>query len=970
MPRIPFDLAQVPDVNARSIGGQVGDAPVVGNRQLGGALGGLSDALGQGARVADDFAMGQARQTAASLTAANSFTPKFMALKAASAPGAPGFSDTVSQAFDQHVADSTDNIDDPMVRMAVRQNLQAQKASYVGQASEYQYAANEQNQRNVASIGLGQTYNDLAADPSVPQFQRTMQMGFHLIDNLQGVDGTTRATMKVHHMNQTALSFAKGALANVNTSADLDQFNRMLETPALKGAFAPGAYDAVLRSANTMGRMFARQEGAGLNAQLQNLNQRIDAGMSVGADEIKALENDPALMRNPGAQFRLADAKVKIQTRQTYSRSSISDLIAARDAAMHQVSQPGDPTVTASVPPEIGNAIRTASAATGCSPDYLAALSHAEYDKYLFSGDYGQGPAGGGSARGVGQVQPGTWLDLVKGNADIFGQSMKPPVSGQQLLARSDGELLALRSDPALNLVGSGIYAQQNKATLAAQLGREPTDAEVYASHVLGSGAGPRFVAAVMNTPDAPASSVVGAAVAQANSGLFKDRNGNDLSCQDAFARLGAHFSNNPNRVAYVQAQTIDRLLTNAEKQYRADPAAYAMQSGAKGMGPLSDDPQSWAQRGAAVQAFAAQQGLVGASGKRLPPMQPFTNQEAQAFAGQLANPEMPADQKLTVLANVQRFGNPQVVQAAYRQIGMKDPVGAWSGRLLAQTSDADTARSILEGRALLSRNPNLGRHLGIDPNTVTDNFYQHVGGALSELAPDATGRSIEAIAQDAAQAHYAYGAHILNSTTEQQQMDTDRYAKSVDAVLGSTKDHAAIQVVNGQPTLMARDVNADDVSQWAAHATSADLSRMSYDGTAPQYAPIPGQKTRAVPPAQMAQATFRAVSGGYYKVLLPDGRFALSGTADGHGGFLPYLVKLTGDTLHKGVSGRSAPVAGRSPSVDRFGSLPMAQEDAPAQEAPKDGEPSPVFPSGGQAASEIDRTMIDQQIDNIQADQ
>lgn len=976
MPRIPFDLAQVPDVNARSIGGQVGDAPVVGNRQLGGALGGMSDALGQGARVADDFAMGQARQTAAGLTAANSFTPKFMALKASSAPGAPGFADQVSQAHDQFVADSTDSIEDPMVRMAVRRNLQAQKASYVGQASEYEYAANEQNQRNVAAIGLGQTYNDLAADPSIPTYQRTLQNGFNLIDNMQGVDGTTKATMKVQHLHQSSLSFAKGALTAVNTPADLTRFNQMIATPGLKDAMAPGAYDTILRTAASMGKAFDRQAGAGLNATVQDMTRRLRLGGTIGDDEIKSVEGNPLLARNPGAMYGLADIKARRNVQQTYAHASISDLIGAHNDAVQQVSRPGDPTVTQNVPPVVADAIRKASAVTGCDPDYLASLAHAEYGSEIWSGDYGKGPAVGGSARGITQMQPGTFLDLVKGNADIFGSVMQPPVNGQQLLARSDDELLALRSDPQLSVVAGGLYANQNKARLASVVGREPTGAEVYTGHFLGPAGAARFLTAVQNTPDAPAGSVVGADVVKANPGVFKDRAGNDLSCQQAFAEIGANFANNPTRVAAVQADQLRQMAQRATQDYRKDPAAYAVQAGAAA--PLSNDAATWQKRAADIQSFAAQQGTIGADGKPLPAPRPFTNTEAQYYTGVLANPDLPTDQQVAIFKQIQQFGDPRIIDAAYHQIGVKHPVAALVGRLVSSGSDPDVGVKTLEGVKLLQRNASLGEAMGLSPANVQRAFLDYAGSALAMMPSDIRGQGLESVVMDGAKNHYAYKKHVLQGGGASTSIDKNEFENSIDVLAGGRPGWKAIQSVNGFRTLMPDGINAAQMQHWTGKASIADWTRVSYDGSPPctlsRY-PMPGTEQglmmQAVTPTQLGSAAYHAVGHGYYAITVGN-QFLLSRQRDAQGQLQPYLFKMDADTMHAG-SGRGAPQAGHHFIVSAGGDLSDAEDTSasaapPVSAASEAPDMSAVYPAGQQDAA--DEAQINADLSTIKADQ
>lgn len=967
MARIPFDLAQVPDVNARSLGGQV-DTPQAGNRELGAALGGLSDNLQRGEQVADDYANMQRQQNVAALTASSSFTPTFLTMKQNAPPGAQGFTGQVSQAYDQHVADYTNNIEDPLVRMSVKRNLLDRKQSYVDEAAAYEVQSNAQNQKNVAGVALGAITNNFRSTvqqspmSAAQEYNRALQDSGALIDSLPGLDGDTRTAMKITQLHGLTSEYVQGALMNAQSSSDLGRAQELMNNPSIRNNMDPQSYKTMQRFAWVLGRRFARQEGAGISAAVNSVNQRIDSGINVSPDEIKQIEANPALARNPGAVFRLAEAKAKLEVNTTYGRASISDLRNAAAENMQAASTAGAPSMVGDVPPQIATAITNASAATGCSPDYLAALTHSEYGSLLNSRDFGQGPTGGGSARGVGQIQPGTWLDLVKGNADAFGQSMHPPITGQALLSKGDDALLALRADPTLNLMGAGLYAQQNRAALSQTLGRPANDAETYTAHVLGPTGGARFLAAVQNNPDATAQSVVGADVAKANPGLFYDRNGTPLSCQQAYSNLAANFANSPARASFVKAQQLQRLLRTAVQRYSADPAGYAMQQGAKGMAPLSDDPATWAQRGVAVSAFAHEQGSAGINGKRLPPMQPFTNQEAQTYAAQLASPDVSTDQKLSVLANVQHFADPAIIKAAYRQIGMKDPVAGLAGQLMSQTGDAGVAHDILEGRSHINKNPNVVQAMGITPSNVNSTFNTYVASALASLPPDQSGRDPMQVVQDAATAHYVQRTYGLGTGIGAADWSPDKYEESLDAVLGGTPGHKAVQTVNGSPTLMANGVDADDVQNFLAHATPADLVRVSANGQPPQYAPVPGQPARVIPPSQLRYATLRARGGGYYEVIPTAGFAAVSGV--GSNGVAPrYYMKLTLDTLTKGASGRVGPQVSPQAQDNSFGGLPMAQEDRPTADATRDGDPTPTAGAVQQQQPDVVSEMEDQQL-------
>lgn len=961
MPQIPFTLAQIPDVNARSLGGQI-EAPQVGNRALAQGLGQLSEGLGAAQNTAQGFIDEQRKQNIASLTATSSFTPQYLAMRQDSGPGADGFTDAVSQAYDQHVADSTDSIEDPIVRQHVKSALLDQKNQYVNEAANYQVAANEKNQRDVSGVALGTVMTNYQANPSASAMPQTIKDGNAIIDSLSGVDGTTKAAMKVQHIRNVTGAFMSGQIMNAQTSDDIQRGYALLNTPGMKNQLSPEQYAGYQRRLFIAGRSIARGEGAGISSAVSSINQRVTAGVNVDPAEIQQVENSPALMRNPSAQFQLAEAKAKIATNNETKGMSISDLRAYVNNNMQQASQPGAPSYTANVPPEVGSAIRTAAAATNCSPDYLAALTHDEYGVYLNSGNFGLGPSGGGSARGVAQMQPATWLGIAKQNADTIGSVLRPPVSGADLLKRSDSELLALRSDPSASLTGAGLYAQTNRNAMTQVLGRPATDAETYVGHLLGTAGGAKFLGALQNDPDAPAASVVGQDVANANKGFFKDAAGNPLSCQDAFAKIGASFANSPARASFVKAQQAQRILTQNIRQYSADPAGYAMNSGAPGMAPLSDDPTSWASRGSAVQAFAAKQGRLGIGGKMLPPMKPFTNQEAATFSMQLSSPDVATDQKLQILANVQRFHDPAMINAAYRQIGEKDPVAGLAGRVISTTGDAGVAHNILDGRALLYKNPSLAAQMGATPTQMGTDFFSYAGSALGMMPTTVMGRGIASVAQDAALAHYAHRKYSMGTGGAIETWSTDDYQKSLNAVLGGTDTHNAIQSVNGAQTLMPHGMDGSDIEGFMSKATPNDYVRLSIDGNGPEYMPVAGHPARPIPPEQMRNATIRAVGGGYYVAIMPDGKQAVSGARNAQGNLVPYRFKLDTETLQHNASGRAQPEAYRSPT-GTFGGGPTEQDASAPATATRDGDPTPDDPGIQNAQPAVNSDLENAQI-------
>jgi hypothetical protein len=183
---------------------------------------------------------------------------------------------------------------------------------------------------------------------------------------------------------------------------------------------------------------------------------------------------------------------------------------------------PSSPTLGSAVT----GAIRQAAQATGASFNYLLATAHVE------SGMNPQAGASTSSARGLFQFIQQTWLATMKqagaalgygGYAAAITQDASGSYQVQDPTMR--GEILKLRDDPTANAAMAGAFTKSNAALLSEQLGRAPTEGELYIAHFLGAGGAARLITAAASNPDAKAADIFPSA-AQANSSIFYDRAG------------------------------------------------------------------------------------------------------------------------------------------------------------------------------------------------------------------------------------------------------------------------------------------------------------------------------------------------------------------------------------------------------------------------------------------------------------
>lgn len=182
--------------------------------------------------------------------------------------------------------------------------------------------------------------------------------------------------------------------------------------------------------------------------------------------------------------------------------------------------------VTSDIFSRIATAIRDAAQATGASFDYLLKTAQRE------SGLDPTAKASTSSAGGLFQFIDQTWLQTLKTAGPELGyeryaDAIARSPSGRYAVAdpAQRQAVMALRNDPAAASAMAAAFTRRNAATLAAKLGRQPTDGELYIAHFLGPAGASRFITAAQASPDARAADQFPNA-ARANRSIFYDVRG------------------------------------------------------------------------------------------------------------------------------------------------------------------------------------------------------------------------------------------------------------------------------------------------------------------------------------------------------------------------------------------------------------------------------------------------------------
>jgi hypothetical protein len=186
----------------------------------------------------------------------------------------------------------------------------------------------------------------------------------------------------------------------------------------------------------------------------------------------------------------------------------------------------------------VTGAIRQAARITGADFRYLLATAQVE------SNLNPSARAGTSSAKGLFQFIDQTWLATLKeqgpglGYAPYSNAIARTP-AGEYAVAnpRMLSAIMNLRADPNANAMMAGAFTKANAGKLAALLGRDPTEGELYIAHFLGPTGAGKLISMADATPNAPAAAIFPTA-ASANRRIFFDGRGQPRSVNDVYRML------------------------------------------------------------------------------------------------------------------------------------------------------------------------------------------------------------------------------------------------------------------------------------------------------------------------------------------------------------------------------------------------------------------------------------------------
>ena len=170
---------------------------------------------------------------------------------------------------------------------------------------------------------------------------------------------------------------------------------------------------------------------------------------------------------------------------------------------------------------DVRGAIARAAQRTGVDFNYL--LAQAKLESRLDP----TARASTSSAAGLYQFTNGTWLQTLDrhGAAHGLGWAGEAIEGGRLRDASMRAQVMGLRYDAGASALMAAELANDNRAALSIQLGRDPDATELYLAHFLGIGGAGQFLSALSTDPGQSAAAILPQAAA-ANRSIFYESSG------------------------------------------------------------------------------------------------------------------------------------------------------------------------------------------------------------------------------------------------------------------------------------------------------------------------------------------------------------------------------------------------------------------------------------------------------------
>jgi hypothetical protein len=523
--------------------------------------GGLQDA-GAGIQARVDA---KREEDVANRVAQADFTSRELALRNEVGPDGAGYQERVLSEFDTWVEEEADKIEDDKTRAEFKRRMAGQRNNVSSRSATYEFgiaAEHSTNELNTSLVGLD---NRIRLQPD--QYDELVQQGIDVINANGNIPATAKAAAATSWSQKAAKTYFEGRLESATDVHDVDAIISDLQNEDWAGKLSSEGLESLQGNAKSARSAIATKADADARAAVEFLEGRAtDVTMLLPDEEIQAAQSLVDKSENPVTQARMA----RIARDQEIIRSTRGLPLDQQRAIIEGNKDSG---AVAGLPQRVVTAIDNAATAYGIPATYLAGMVGREYGSQLKADENGnidynvKNLAGASSAQGVGQIVDGTMLALGRNPSNV---AVVKSITGIDMSALSDAELLELRGNPDVSILLSAAYAAENANIIRNVTGREPTDGEMYMAHFLGGGGVTTLLKGMAADPNQSAAELLPQA-ASANPSEFYLPNGQALTLQQLYNKLGGRFGGGTTYVAYADNQTREAVVkrdgNRAERQ-------------------------------------------------------------------------------------------------------------------------------------------------------------------------------------------------------------------------------------------------------------------------------------------------------------------------------------------------------------------------------------------------------------------
>jgi soluble lytic murein transglycosylase-like protein len=192
---------------------------------------------------------------------------------------------------------------------------------------------------------------------------------------------------------------------------------------------------------------------------------------------------------------------------------------------------------------QVAGAIKKAASSSGTSFEYLLATAKME------SNFNPTARASSSSARGLFQFIDQTWLGTVKeAGAQLgygkYADAISKSPAGNYYVSdpAARNAIMNLRDDPAASSSMAAVLTQSNSFKLTGQIGRRPTDGELYMAHFMGVSGAAKLISNAEDNPQASGARLFPNAAA-ANPSIFYEHSGRARTVSEVYSVLTSRYA-------------------------------------------------------------------------------------------------------------------------------------------------------------------------------------------------------------------------------------------------------------------------------------------------------------------------------------------------------------------------------------------------------------------------------------------